>query len=55
MLAPFPSGLLVLRGVFLPLRGVFGVVLVDAAAEAALLLGVCGSRAASDEGSALLR
>jgi hypothetical protein len=53
--APRPSGFRVLRGVFLPLSGVLGVFLVEAAAEAALLLGVCGSRVASDAGKALSR
>jgi hypothetical protein len=49
------SGFFVPRGVLRPVAGVFGVVLVDADAAVALLLGVCGSRVASDAGSALLR
>jgi hypothetical protein len=49
------SSFLVLRGVLRPLSGVFGVVLADAAADVAFLLGVCGSRVVSGAGSALLR
>jgi hypothetical protein len=45
----------VLRGVLLPVSGVFGVLRADAEAAVALLLGVCGSRDVSDAGSALLR
>jgi len=45
----------VLRGVLLPVSGVLGVVRADTEAAVALLLGVCGSRLASDAGSALLR
>jgi hypothetical protein len=49
------SSRFVVRGVLLPLSGVFGVLRADAAAAVALLLGVCGSRGTSGAGNALLR
>lgn len=44
-----------LCGVFLALRGVFGVLRVDVEAGADDLRGVCGSAAAKESGRALLR
>jgi len=49
------SSLLEVLGVFLALKGVFGVLRADAGAEAFGLLGVVGSRGVVLSGSALLR
>lgn len=50
-----PFSFFPLRGVFLPLSGVFGVFRADAGADTVFLLGVCGSRAAAGAGKALLK